>query len=117
MCGIVGLLDPERRFAPATLVEVVGRMADTLRHRGPDSSGVWTDPAGGVALGHRRLAIIDLSPNGHQPMVSAHGRYCLVFGGEIYNHPALRRELLSAGASCAAIRIPKCCWRRSRPGA
>ena len=98
MCGIVGLLDPEPRFAPAALAEVVGRMADTLRHRGPDSSGVWTDPAGGVALGHRRLAIIDLSPNGHQPMVSAQGRYCLVFGGEIYNHPALRRELLSAGA-------------------
>ena len=98
MCGIVGLLDPEPRFAPAALAEVVGRMADTLHHRGPDSSGVWTDPAGGVALGHRRLAIIDLSPNGHQPMVSAQGRYCLVFGGEIYNHPALRRELLSAGA-------------------
>ncbi|HEX2479373.1 MAG TPA: asparagine synthase (glutamine-hydrolyzing) [Geminicoccaceae bacterium] len=98
MCGIVGLLDPEDCFAPAVLREVVGRMADTLHHRGPDSSGVWADPAGGAALGHRRLAIIDLSPNGHQPMVSAQGRYCLVFGGEIYNHPALRRELLSAGA-------------------
>jgi asparagine synthase (glutamine-hydrolysing) len=98
MCGITGLLDPERRFAPDALAEVVGRMADSLRHRGPDSSGVWADPAGGMALGHRRLAIIDLSPNGHQPMVSAHGRYCIVFGGEIYNHPALRRQLLSAGA-------------------
>ena len=98
MCGITGLLDPERRFAPDGLVKAVGRMADTLRHRGPDSSGVWADPGGGAALGHRRLAIIDLSPNGHQPMVSAHGRYCLVFGGEIYNHRALRRQLLSAGA-------------------
>jgi asparagine synthase (glutamine-hydrolysing) len=98
MCGITGLLDPTRRFASAAIARVVGGMADTLRHRGPDSSGVWADPAGGVALGHRRLAIIDLSSNGHQPMVSAHGRYCLVFGGEIYNHPALRRQLLSAGA-------------------
>ncbi|HEM45807.1 MAG TPA: asparagine synthetase B, partial [Alphaproteobacteria bacterium] len=73
-------------------------MADTLRHRGPDSSGVWADHAAGMALGHRRLAIIDLTTAGSQPMVSATGRYCLVLNGEIYNHAALRRELPGAGA-------------------
>jgi len=97
VCGIAGLLDPERRFAPAALAEVVGRMADTLRHRGPDGAGVWADPAAGMALGHRRLAIIDLTATGSQPMVSASGRYCLVLNGEIYNHAALRRELPDGG--------------------
>ncbi len=97
MCGIVGLLDPDQRFGPAALGEVVGRMAHSLRHRGPDSCGIWSDPAAGLALGHRRLAIIDLSTKGHQPMVSTGGRYCIVFNGEIYNHPRLRRELLILG--------------------
>jgi asparagine synthase (glutamine-hydrolysing) len=61
MCGIVGLFDPDRRFAPTVLREVVARMGDALRHRGPDSEGDWIDPQAGLALGHRRLAIIDLS--------------------------------------------------------
>ena len=97
MCGIVGLLDPDHRLAPAALVEVVGRMADSLDHRGPDSCGQWADPEAGVALGHRRLAIIDRSAKGHQPMSSACGRYCIVFNGEIYNHRRLRHDLLSVG--------------------
>lgn len=68
-------------------------MADTLRHRGPDDSGVWVDGEAGIGLAHRRLSILDLSPAGHQPMVSAGGRYIVAFNGEIYNHLELRREL------------------------
>ncbi|MGH6899692.1 MAG: asparagine synthase (glutamine-hydrolyzing) [Geminicoccaceae bacterium] len=98
MCGIVGLFDPDHRFAPATLRAVVGRMGEALRHRGPDGSGAWIDAEAGLALAHRRLAIIDLSANGQQPMVSASGRYGIVFNGEIYNFPHLRRELVTLGA-------------------
>jgi asparagine synthase (glutamine-hydrolysing) len=72
-------------------------MADAIAHRGPDDAGVWCDPAAGLALAHRRLAILDLSPAGHQPMASATGRYVIAFNGEIYNHQALRRELDAAG--------------------
>ncbi|HSP31171.1 MAG TPA: asparagine synthetase B, partial [Halomonas sp.] len=68
-------------------------MADTLRHRGPDDGGIWVDGDAGVALGHRRLSILDLSPAGHQPMLSACQRYVLIFNGEIYNHQQLRTEL------------------------
>jgi asparagine synthase (glutamine-hydrolysing) len=98
VCGIVGLFDPDRRFAPDALRDLVGRMRDSLRHRGPDSAGAWLDADAGLALGHRRLAIIDRSANGQQPMVSASGRYCIVFNGEIYNFPQLRRELIALGA-------------------
>lgn len=76
---------------------VLRRMTDAIRHRGPDDEGQWLDPAAGVALGHRRLSIIDLSPEGHQPMVSPSGRYVLVYNGEIYNFEDLRRELLATG--------------------
>ena len=72
---------------------IVATMIDTLRHRGPDDAGVWTDDNAGIALGHRRLSIIDLSPAGHQPMLSASGRYSISFNGEIYNHSQIRREL------------------------
>lgn len=68
-------------------------MADALAHRGPDDHGVWTDTAAGIALGHRRLSIIDLSPLGHQPMASESGRYVVAYNGEIYNFEALRTEL------------------------
>ena len=72
-------------------------MTDTLIHRGPDDGGVWEDTRSGVALGNRRLAIVDLSPEGHQPMHSASGRYVLAFNGEIYNFWALREELEGLG--------------------
>ena len=72
-------------------------MADSLAHRGPDDAGVWTDPQAGVGLGFRRLAILDLSPAGHQPMVSAEERFALVFNGEIYNHHELRNALKAKG--------------------
>ena len=90
MCGIAGFL----AATPGGDGSVLARsMADAIAHRGPDDSGQWHDPAGGVALGHRRLAIIDVSAQGHQPMLSACGRYVLVFNGEIYNHGELRSEL------------------------
>jgi asparagine synthase (glutamine-hydrolysing) len=72
-------------------------MAETLRHRGPNDSGAWADPAVGLGLGFRRLSILDLSPAGHQPMVSASGRYVLVFNGEIYNFRELRKQLEPLG--------------------
>jgi asparagine synthase (glutamine-hydrolysing) len=72
-------------------------MTDTLIHRGPDDSGSWIDPEAGIALGHRRLAIVDLSPEGHQPMVSADGRYVVAFNGEIYNFLELRSQLKAFG--------------------
>ncbi len=95
MCGIAGLisLDPERRLAA---------MLETIEHRGRDDEGVWTstpidEPGRRVCVGHRRLAIIDTSKAGHQPMLSADGRYAITFGGEIYNYRELRAELLSKG--------------------
>jgi asparagine synthase (glutamine-hydrolysing) len=72
-------------------------MADALRHRGPDDAGLWLDPAAGIGLGHRRLSILDLSPAGHQPMVSASGRRVIVFNGEIYNYRHTATELAAAG--------------------
>jgi len=72
-----------------------------LLHRGPDDRGTWVDAETGIALGHRRLAILDLSPHGHQPMLSHGGRYIIVFNGEIYNYRALRGELEKSGFECA----------------
>ena len=92
MCGIAGFLTTASWDA-AELVAHATHMAECLKTRGPDDSGVWTDPNAGVALGHRRLAIIDLSVHGRQPMRSACGRYVITFNGEIYNFPALREEL------------------------
>ena len=74
-------------------------MTATLHHRGPDDRGVWVDAAAGIALGHTRLAVVDLSPAGAQPMVSGDGRIVLVFNGEIYNADELRRELTRPGTS------------------
>ena len=97
MCGIVGALSPEHRLTGVELASVTRRMADALSHRGPDGSGLWVDAETGIALGHRRLAIIDLSREGHQPMASASGRFLVTYNGEIYNFPTLRRELEGLG--------------------
>lgn len=97
MCGIAGLVDLEQRSGADELQAIAARMADTLRHRGPDGQGVWIDAEAGVALGHRRLAIIDLSPAGAQPMSSSCGRFVLSYNGEIYNAPELRKELEAVG--------------------
>src|SRR5260370_155324 len=75
------------------------RMSLRLVHRGPDDAGVWHDPAAGIALGFRRLSIIDTSPAGHQPMQSASGRYTIVFNGEVYNFESIRQELIESGNS------------------
>ena len=95
MCGIAGFLESNATSSAEELRHVALRMADTLRHRGPDDGGAWVDAAAGIALSMRRLAILDLSPTGHQPMQSSSGRYSLVFNGEIYNCEDLRRELLA----------------------
>ncbi|TIC85335.1 asparagine synthase (glutamine-hydrolyzing) [Crenobacter intestini] len=97
MCGIVGFTQPECLHPDNSAV--IQAMTKALDHRGPDDSGVWMDADAGVALGHARLSILDLSPAGHQPMVSAGGRYVIVFNGEIYNHLELRARL--AGSAYA----------------
>src|SRR5436190_15664643 len=92
MCGLAGVFAPHSDTC-GDLTEIAGRMALQLRHRGPDDAGVWADPQGGIAFGHRRLSILDLSAAGHQPMHSGHRRFVLVFNGEIYNHLEIRKEL------------------------
>lgn len=91
MCGIAGFLNYRGSSDSSSLLR---SMAATIAHRGPDDVGVWCEAAHGLGLAHRRLSILDLSPAGHQPMVSPSGRYTLVFNGEIYNHMALREELV-----------------------
>lgn len=96
MCGINGAV----RLSPGAEgvdAESVTRMRDAQAHRGPDGAGLWVDPSGAAAFGHRRLSIVDLSPSADQPFLSTDGRYVLVFNGEIYNHAALRRELIGLG--------------------
>jgi len=97
MCGIAGFMTRGRQSSNEELTATVRKMADSLQHRGPDDRGEWVDVRCGVALGHRRLSIIDLSPQGHQPMTSASGRYQIVYNGEIYNQAELREELASRG--------------------
>jgi len=96
MCGLSGFFMPAGLAANAD--GVARRMADAITHRGPDDAGVWIDEAAGIALAHRRLSILDLSPAGHQPMASSSGRYVIAFNGEIYNHLDLRAELAKVGS-------------------
>jgi asparagine synthase (glutamine-hydrolysing) len=91
MCGVVGIIGGPGATGSGTLT--ARRMADMLRHRGPDGDGIWSDIEAGVALGQRRLAIVDLSSAGSQPMTSHSGRYVIVFNGEIYNHREIRALL------------------------
>lgn len=96
MCAIAGIV----RSRPVSVDELladVEPLAESLRHRGPDDGGAYVDPSGRVALGHRRLAILDLSDAGAQPMTSSSGRWTVVFNGEIYNHRAIRFDLESVG--------------------
>ncbi|MCX6038725.1 MAG: asparagine synthase (glutamine-hydrolyzing) [Chloroflexi bacterium] len=97
MCGITGFWDPSGADCAEELQALVTAMTEPIRHRGPDDSGTWVDTQVGISLGFRRLAILDLSPAGHQPMFSADGRYVIVFNGEIYNLAELRSELSAFG--------------------
>ncbi len=97
MCGIAGLLDGLNRCGNDELRDAALRMANALHHRGPDDVGTWADAESGIAFGHKRLSIVDLSPEGHQPMRSVCGRYVISFNGEVYNFQELRRELEGLG--------------------
>lgn len=98
MCGIAGLFRPGGGDASA-LAGAAGAMTATLQHRGPDAENVWTNPRSGIAFGHRRLAILDLTEAGAQPMRSECGRFTVTFNGEIYNHLDIRKELEAIGGA------------------
>jgi asparagine synthase (glutamine-hydrolysing) len=100
MCGFAGFLG-FGALGTANVLATAQKMGNAIRHRGPDDSGVWHEEDGQMALVHRRLSILDLSPAGHQPMPSPSGRYVLAFNGEIYNHLNLRAELEKIGAAPA----------------
>ena len=93
MCGICGVL-----ASAHVRRDDASAMLEALRNRGPDDGDLWQDQDAGISLGHRRLAVLELSPAGRQPMTSHDGRYVITFNGEIYNHPELRGELVRAGA-------------------
>ncbi|MFW6169317.1 MAG: asparagine synthase (glutamine-hydrolyzing) [Planctomycetota bacterium] len=98
MCGISGFIALQADWDAAGLDCIAAKMASTLRHRGPDDTGTWSDPNVGVAVGHQRLAILDPSAAGRQPMVSPSGRYVMVYNGETYNHRRIRQSLAIAHA-------------------
>ena len=97
MCGIAGFLSKNGRYKKPEMLALCSLMADSLAYRGPDSRGAWVDEKNDLALGHRRLSIIDLSESGNQPMVSFTGRYAIALNGEIYNFKIIRSELESLG--------------------
>ncbi|MGN6495790.1 MAG: asparagine synthase (glutamine-hydrolyzing) [Tsuneonella sp.] len=97
MCGLAGLWAPDRPSAGVRRIATA--MTARIAHRGPDDAGIWIDEQAGLALGHRRLAIVDLSQAGHQPMQSRSGRFVISYNGELYNSAELRRELEAAGVS------------------
>lgn len=97
MCGITGFWNPSQSVTAPQ--EILKKMSDRLVHRGPDDSGEWFDEKSGLGLGHRRLAILDLSESGHQPKTSPSGNFTICYNGEIYNHLELREELVQMGAN------------------
>jgi asparagine synthase (glutamine-hydrolysing) len=97
MCGITGFIDYSAQSGTDRLSSIVDAMTDTLANRGPDDRGKWVEEAVGIALGHRRLSILDLSVEGHQPMICPYSGAVIVFNGEIYNYLELRRELITFG--------------------
>ncbi|MBJ6983006.1 asparagine synthase (glutamine-hydrolyzing) [Luteimonas sp. MC1572] len=99
MCGFTGFW--ARSSAGGDIAAIATTMADHIRHRGPDDGGAWADTETGIAIAHRRLSILDLSPAGHQPMASASGRWVLAYNGEVYNHLELRKRLEAEGAAPA----------------
>jgi len=97
MCGIAGFLTGASDGRARELAEVSSAMDACLQHRGPDDHGVWIEEESGVALVHRRLSILDLSPAGHQPMTSADGRFVIIYNGEVYSHQPIAAELAARG--------------------
>lgn len=97
MCGITGFIDPKISRNEEAQRAVISGMTASLTHRGPNSGGIWLDPKRGIALGHRRLSIVELSAAGAQPLLSDCGRHVLIFNGEIYNHIELGAELAKLG--------------------
>jgi asparagine synthase (glutamine-hydrolysing) len=97
MCGIAGIWDRSWKSSPTAVTAVAEAMADTLRHRGPDEGAVFADASAWLALGHRRLSIVELSQAGAQPMISSCGRFVISYNGEVYNAAELRPELEAAG--------------------
>ena len=97
MCGIAGLIDSQGKRRPAENRRLARAMADAIRHRGPDGSGVWADEEAGVFLSHRRLSILDLSDAGAQPMATPDGSGHITYNGEAYNAADLKPELEAAG--------------------
>ena len=94
MCGITGFWQTKGTPNSSELTSLIKAMSDKIKSRGPDDEGGWVCDNAGIALGHRRLSIVDLSPAGHQPMLSACGRYVIVYNGEIYNAPEIREKIL-----------------------
>ncbi|HEY0848528.1 MAG TPA: asparagine synthase (glutamine-hydrolyzing) [Bradyrhizobium sp.] len=116
MCGIAGIVNLRGRPVEQTEIR---NLTDQVAHRGPDGAGYWFSAQGHVALGHRRLAIIDPGPGGYQPMASADGRHVIVYNGEIYNFLELREELEAAGEkfhSESDTEVILAAWRNWREG-
>lgn len=99
MCGFAGFIDRGRKVAEKTLLDRARDMASVLAHRGPDDEGRWADGGAGYAVAFRRLSILDLSPEGRQPMVSGNGRYVIAYNGEVYNFADIRRQLEAKGVA------------------
>lgn len=99
MCGIAGFFDTKAGMNRAEMQAAGTAMHRAIAHRGPDDHGLWQDPDAALLLAHRRLSIIDLSPEGHQPKESHSGRYVVTYNGEVYNFPALQAELEALGVS------------------
>jgi asparagine synthase (glutamine-hydrolysing) len=97
MCGITGAFDAKLERSAQELGEIVERMTNAIAHRGPDDFGYHREPEVGLALGHRRLSILDTSPAGHQPMASSDGRFIMVYNGEVYNFRDLAKDLVARG--------------------
>lgn len=93
MCGICGFIEKDHKSSADLLADKALKMSEKIRHRGPDADGIWVKPETGLALAHRRLAVLDLSPAGNQPMISPSGRYILVLNGEIYNFADIKKQI------------------------
>ena len=98
MCGITGFISNNCSIKN-NMQSIIENMTATLNHRGPDDTGIWYDLESKIALGHKRLSILDLSHAGHQPMISSNEKFIIVFNGEIYNHLDLRKEVKDHASS------------------